>query len=279
MAAYPKVLVPLSILVFFSCGNTPVAFSLKTERTTLQSTYVKDSFDIYVTLPSTYDESKKNFPVIFYLDANLKSGNTLRVIVDDFSKKQRPIPAVFIGVGHFGNYHVLRRRDLITPYAKDKNDSLISEDPNFGQTKNFYLFMQNELIPYVERNYRVTTNRTLVGHSLGGLFTFYCLFQKERMFTKFVALSPALWINDGNIYDFEEKYRRDSAVLHASLFLCVGGAERFNYILSGARKMKAYLAKNPFEGLHLEYYEFPGETHNSEVSLALEKVLPLLKSQ
>jgi predicted alpha/beta superfamily hydrolase len=103
------------------------------------------------------------------------------------------------------------------------------------------------------------------------------LFKKERSFTNFVSLSPALWINHENIYAYEKRYRTDSADLHANVYLCVGGAERLNYILSGAKKMKSELEKNPFTGLHFEYHEFGGETHNGEVPLALRMILPRLK--
>jgi hypothetical protein len=51
---------------------------------------------------------------------------------------------VFAGIGHFDNYHVLRRRDFITPFIKNQNDSLISDDKNYGQTENFYLFLKKE---------------------------------------------------------------------------------------------------------------------------------------
>jgi predicted alpha/beta superfamily hydrolase len=98
------------------------------------------------------------------MDANLKSGNKLRTIIDEFNTKRQPVNAVFVGVGHFANYHVLRRRDFITPFIPDKKDSLVSDDKNYGQTENFYLFLKSELIPYIEKNYKVTSNRTLVVH-------------------------------------------------------------------------------------------------------------------
>ena len=277
MKTFLKIFLPVLLIIFLSCGSTAINTSLQTRRVSLQSGFVKDSFDIQITLPPAYRNSSKSFPVIFYMDANLKSGNKLRAIVDEFNQKGKSISAVFVGVGHPGNYHVLRRRDFITPFINDKNDSLISNDKNYGQTENFYLFLKKELIPYIEKNYRVTSNRTLIGHSLGGLFAFYCLLKKERLFTNFISLSPALWINHENIYAFEKKYRHDSISLNANLYLCVGGAEKFNYILTGAKKMKAYLETNSFHGLYFEYHEFAGETHNSEVPLALNKILPKLK--
>jgi predicted alpha/beta superfamily hydrolase len=228
-------------------------------------------------LPAVYAAPLKSFPIVFYMDANLKSGNVMRNIIDEHNKQGEAINAVFVGIGHRGNYHSLRRRDFITPFIKNEKDSLISNDKVYGQAENFYLFLQKELIPYIEKNYKVNSNRTLAGHSLGGLFTFYCLFKKERLFTNFIALSPALWINHENIYACEKNYRQDSASLVANLYVCAGGAEKFNYILSGARKMKAYLEKNSFRDLHFEYYEFAGETHNSEVPVALNRILTRLK--
>jgi predicted alpha/beta superfamily hydrolase len=288
MAAHKVVLFFLLLVSFFSCGNTPRSYPCRgwergtgtraTDRVTLHSTFVQDSFDIYVTLPPDYANSQKSFPLILYMDANLKSGQRLRTIVDELREKQSSIDAVFVGVGHFGNYHAVRRRDFIPP-SINENDSLISDDPMYGQAERFYSFLRLELIPYIEGKYRVTPNRTLIGHSLGGLFTFYCLFKKGRLFTNFVALSPSLWVNNENMYDFLMRYRRDSADLHARLYLCVGGAEKLNFILSGAHKMRAYLEKNRFESLHFEYQEFPGETHNSEVPLALNKLLPALRLQ
>ena len=273
-----KIFFAILLFHFFSCGSTGnITTSLKTVRVTFPSGFVKDSFDIHITLPASYDSSSKSFPVLFYMDANLKSGNKLRDIINEFNKEGKPVNAVFVGVGHFTNYHVLRRRDFITPFIKVQNDSLTSDDKNYGQGENFYLFLKNELAPYIEKNYKVNSNRTVIGHSLGGLFAFYCLFKKERLFTHFVSLSPALWINHGNIYDFEKKYRQDSVGLHANLYLYVGGAEKFNYILTGAQKMRDHLVKDPFPGLHFEYHEFKGETHNSEVPLALRMVIPKLE--
>ena len=282
MAAHKIALFLLVFVLFFSCGpcqgSNRGTGTRETDRVTLHSTFVQDSFDIYVTLPPNYPNSQKSFPMVVYMDANLKSGQKLRAIVDELEEKGGTIDAVFVGIGHFGNYHAVRRRDFITP-SINQNDTLISDDPMYGQAERFYAFLRRELIPYVEGKYRVNPNRTLIGHSLGGLFTFYCLFKKERLFTNFVALSPSLWVNNENIYDFLMRYRRDSTDLHASLYLCVGGAEKLNFILSGAHKMKAYLEKNRFKSLHFEYEEFPGETHISEVPLALNKLLPMLKLQ
>jgi uncharacterized protein len=271
--------ISLFFCLAIACGSNtkPEKLSLPVQRFTIYSGFVKDSFDIHIALPAGYDTSVNSYPVIYYMDANLKSGKVLRSIISDMNTSGKPIKAIFVGVGHFSNYRVLRRRDYITPFIKDANDSLISDEKNFGQTENYYQFLKNELIPHIEKTYHTTGHRSYIGHSLGGLFAYYCLFKKDRLFKNYVSLSPALWINYYNIFEFEKKYRRDSASLNATLYMCVGGYERLNKILTGGRKMDEFLKQNTYRQLKYTYKEYKGETHNSEVPLALNEILPHLE--
>jgi uncharacterized protein len=249
----------------------------KTIHFTWHSTYVKDSFDIYISLPDGYDTSTVSYPAIYYMDANLKSGKEFRKMVYKARQKGKALNAISIGIGHFENYRELRRRDLITPFVKTNGDSLISNEENFGHCEEFYQFLQYELIPFVEKEYRCDSCRSWVGHSLGGLFAFYCLFKEQHLFRNYVALSPALWINYGNIYDFEKKYYKQSTRLDANVYLCAGSWERLNKIREGARQMKSYMNARQYKGLNLVYKEFEGESHNSEVPIALAEILPALE--
>ncbi len=51
-------------------------------------------------------------------------------------------------------------------------------------------FLKEELIPYVDTNYRTNAYRILYGHSVGGLFTMYTLFNHPDLFTAYLAGSP-----------------------------------------------------------------------------------------
>lgn len=271
---------PLLLLLYVVAGcNGKLSQNVidtKTTHFTWHSKYVKDSFDIYISLPNGYDTSTVSFPVIFYMDANLKSGKEFRKAIYDARQHGKSLNAISVGIGHFRNYRELRRRDLITPFVKTTGDSLISDEDNFGHCEEFYQFLQQELIPFVEKEYRCDSNRSWVGHSLGGLFAFYCLFKQQPLFKNYVALSPALWINYDNIYDFEKKYYQQSTTLNANVYLCAGSWERLNKILTCARQMKKQLDERKYKGLHLVYKEYEGETHNSEVPVALAEILPEL---
>jgi predicted alpha/beta superfamily hydrolase len=51
-------------------------------------------------------------------------------------------------------------------------------------------FLEEELIPFVDNNYRTNAYRILYGHSVGGLFTMYTLFNHPDLFTAYLAGSP-----------------------------------------------------------------------------------------
>ena len=68
----------------------------------------------------------------------------------------------------------LRARDL-TPIVEEPNES--GQSRQTGGAAEFLSFIQTELIPTIERDYRVDpANRVLAGHSFGGLFVLYVLF-------------------------------------------------------------------------------------------------------
>src|SRR5690606_39393109 len=61
--------------------------------------------------------------------------------------------------------NVNRERDFTLTKLKTKR-------PNrMGGGRNFLNFIEKELIPFIDKNYRTEPNRILVGHSLGGLLT------------------------------------------------------------------------------------------------------------
>jgi predicted alpha/beta superfamily hydrolase len=266
---------PVVLLLNCSGKLSQQVIDTHTTHFTWHSKFVKDSFDIYISLPDNYEKSDSSYNTVYYMDANLKSGKAFRQAILDYRKNGSSINAISIGIGHFRNYRELRRRDLITPFVAS-GDSLISDEDNFGHCEEFYLFLQNELIPYIEKNYRCAKERSFVGHSLGGLFAFYCLFKNPHLFRNHVALSPALWINYGNIYEFEKKYYSQSKTLSARLWLCTGTRETMNKILYGGREMKKYLDSRKYAELDFRYKEFEGETHNSEVPEAYKMILPEL---
>jgi predicted alpha/beta superfamily hydrolase len=233
----------------------------------MYSLNVKDSFEIYISTPEGSDSQTNYSEVLYYTDANLKSGKKLRELLkkDSVSRSKK---ILFIGIGHIGNYHQLRRRDFILPFIQ--NGDTIPRSADYGQVTRFYQFLELELIPSIESKYHSAGKRTILGHSLGGLFAVYCLFSNKGLFDRYFALSPALWIDKYQIYSFN--HLGEKPVINSHLFLFAGSKEDFNHILKGVKEMYSFLKSKNYPGLSCMYHIYGG-THNGYISRSLGIIL------
>lgn len=221
-----------------------------------------------MNLPKDY-KPDTGYSIVLYLDANLKSGTEIRRQIALEENRDRLSKVIFIGVGHIGNYRKLRRRDFLPPLLTNGTPT-ISTDPGYGHAEKFYLFLEEELIPFINETYANDGKYTLVGHSFGGLFAFYCLLKPSSLFTNYVAISPSLWVNSSDIFEWEERLHSNAKELNASLYHSCGKGEWANRVLSSSRKMKALLSSRKYSGLHYIYTEHPGKTHHATVPVSIE---------
>jgi predicted alpha/beta superfamily hydrolase len=99
------------------------------------------------------------------------------------------------------------------------------------------------------------------------------MYQEERLFRRFMALSPSLRVNKKNILEYEKHFASTHKELPVYLYLSGGKGERINYILTGNRKMKALIEKRKFSGLQFDYQEIPWKGHHGQVAVSLRYIL------
>ena len=68
----------------------------------------------------------------------------------------------------------------------------VTGEGSYGNQTNFLAYIKNEVIPYVEDNYRIRRHKTAVGHSLGGSFVIHSLLTEPTLFDNYIAISPNL---------------------------------------------------------------------------------------
>jgi predicted alpha/beta superfamily hydrolase len=229
-----------SILMAFGCTPPPVDDA----DFKIHSTEVGDDFEIIVNLPDNYS-SRKSYPLVLYLDAGINSGKKMPNLVREKKKD-----VVLVGVKHLGSYKKLRRRDFIQAHMKKKDSdyAYYSNDSNYGQAEKFHSFLKKELLPQLNEKYSISKNdKTLVGHSLGGLFVVYACFRKDRLFDNFLAISPSLWINYQNIWDFERAYFKENKSLYAKYNLAAGSYEIVNLVKYNTNIFHAHISKRNYE--------------------------------
>ncbi len=237
---------------------------------------VGDSFEVYILKPKNFSASKK-YHIVYFLDANINSGIALTALINKEYAAQQCDSLVFIGIGHKGNFHVKRRRDFLPPKYENGTDEK-SNDKDYGHADLFYSFLTEQLAPMVEQNINTTGNRSLIGHSFGGLFAYYALIKPKSFFKNYFALSPSLWVEGSNFFKREEDFfKGQNGFDRKYLYMATGTLEFANYVLSTSRKMDGVLKERNYKNLEVEYVEKNWANHNTHVPLTLVEVLSKIK--
>ncbi len=185
----------------------------------INSQVVDQEYDLYVNLPRNYSDTNRKFPVLFLLDAQWDFPLMQALYGEQYYDGLVP-DIVIVGItwgGENPNHDALRARDF-TP-----SDSAPTQTS--GNAPKFLEFIKTELIPFVESNYRVTNDRTIVGSSLGGLFTLYAMFNETNLFSKYILTSPALQVGNGILGEIEKSFSKKNSEINARLYMAIGGYE------------------------------------------------------
>jgi hypothetical protein len=225
---------------------------------------------ILVRVPAGYETNKLRYPVLYMTDGNAHIGHTSST-VEFLARNGRMSEMIVVGITNTD-----RTRDLspthVTTTVAGGNTAL--QFPTSGGGDKFLKFIETELIPEIEKRYRVQPYRILAGHSLGGLFAIHAMVSRPELFNSYVAVSPALqWDNQVVVKRAEDffKTRKD---WQATLFMSLGHEP--GPIEDGFYQLKQVLEKNSPKGFEWEARVLDDEDHGSVVLhshyLALRKV-------
>lgn len=159
------------------------------------SAYLKETRVLNIYLPDGYSQDSATlYPVIYLLDGSADEDFIhIAGLVQfcNFPWVDILPKSIVVGIAN-----VDRRRDFTFPTSvvQDKKDY-----PSSGASGNFISFIEKELQPYIERQYKVNKDRMLIGQSLGGLLATEILFTKPALFRQYVIISPSLWWNNESL--------------------------------------------------------------------------------
>lgn len=127
-------------------------------------------------LPDGYEDSDKEYPVIYMMNGHIISTfANAAATIDNLSSERIP-DMILIGISNTG---VARK------YWSCPNDT--------GYVKNgeiFYDFLNKELIPEIQKNYRTNGYKILAGQSNTGLFVMYNFLLYPELFNAYIVASP-----------------------------------------------------------------------------------------
>jgi predicted alpha/beta superfamily hydrolase len=257
------------------------------EMHTLHSENLSQDLLLFVKLPFAYQNENKNYPILYCLDGNYyfpfysAPSFVFEAPWNDAKK------IIIVGVGYaidddrmkgLAQIVTWRTRDFspvqsrkIKERSKNFLKTVFKEDMEIhtGGAEMFLRSLCDEVIPFVERNYRTDNqNRGLAGYSLGGTFGLYTLFQKSHYFQNYFVGSPWIW---QELFDKEKKFAESHQDLQARVFMSLG-SEETNY-LEDFTKIKECLESRAYPRLDLDTQIFEGEDHNSCIAPAISRAL------
>jgi predicted alpha/beta superfamily hydrolase len=232
---------PAGVLCFLSAAAAVRAKDADVREAVLPltETYIQHSaisgrdYRISVARPLV-EQAAQKYPVVYVLDADELFGlatETARLLEDD---DEIP-PVLVVGIGYpirsFADAMGPRTTDFTVavdkPYEQLVNDLTGGRrHVETGGAPAFLRFIREELKPFIASHYPVDPNdATIVGHSLGGLFGMYVLFDSTDTFSRYVIGSPCLRCGGSDLIKREGQYAGDHRDLAARLYMDIGSNE------------------------------------------------------
>ncbi|MFT3884380.1 MAG: alpha/beta hydrolase-fold protein [Flavobacteriales bacterium] len=218
--------------------GSPVPFQLGVVEA-IRSAVLNEERTLNIALPQGYHpDSAARYPVIYLLDGGADEDFihvTGALQFAAFAWVAWQPPSIVVGIASTD-----RKRDLTFPttIAADKE-----QFPTTGGSGAFMRFIGEEVIPFVEANYRTGGERMLIGQSLGGLFAAEVLIKRPELFTRYLIVSPSLWWDDGSLLKVPAAFLSDPAKAPTEVYIAVGKEGR--RMGGDAERLHALVKKSP----------------------------------
>ncbi|MEM6380599.1 MAG: alpha/beta hydrolase-fold protein, partial [Bacteroidota bacterium] len=247
------ILVGISLLLFTlsasaQASEEPVAIGFKIS---IESKVLSESRPILIRLPIDYEESEQSYPVIYVMDGYGHFHHTTGTV--NFLSRNNLMPkSIVVAIPNTTD----RTRDLTPPE--------VSDEPQFstaGGADNTLKFIETELMPYINKTYRTTDYKVLIGHSFGGLFAIHAMLHHEGLFNAHLAISPSLWWNDQDKVSELEDFLAAEPKQRAKLYMTLGNEG--GAMKGGVWKFAAVLGENNPSMIDWEFVPMEKETHGT----------------
>lgn len=198
----------------------------------LSSKILNEERGVQIYLPPSYQDSDKTYPVVYLLDGQRFF---LHVVSLSQSFQQFQLAPEFIIVGI--------------------NNSYPDRFQNFGEGKeNFKGFLEDELMPYVNENFRTKDENLLFGWEYGGSFVFHMMMDHPTHFNAYLMASPFPIFEAIDDLD-------TSSNMETQLYFAVSPDEYD--VRHSTEKLNSKFIAHPIDELDWKYFEFELEEHRS----------------
>ena len=271
------------ILLFIAMMAPSLALSEKkpftierSELITITSENNEREYELYIKTPRSYSSEKdKIYPLVFLNDGHLSFplASSITRQMSGGGVIEEPI-IVGISYDKKTSWQIARTRDYTpTKSLNEKNGYSDDARKNSGGAKDYLVFIEDELIPYLRKKYRINTQKEIyVGHSFGGLFGGFILKTKPHIFDYYILSDPSFWYHNRSILDIQSNL----SSIKTNIFISSQGKEAAkDCILCMAKNAKDFSdeLKISLPAASIEYFVMENEIHETMYSRSIAQGL------
>lgn len=172
------------------------------------------AYRIYVAKPVTTEAPPpQGYPVIYLTDGDFNFHTAAdAVLLQSVGLEVKH--AYVVGIGYGKDWQTASRARCadLTPFPPDSatlaalEAAPLTKGAVYGEAESFHRFLIEELRPQIEAAYPVDRSDTILsGHSFGGLFALYVLFNHPEAYRTYLVNSPSINWNNGAILKQEAR--------------------------------------------------------------------------
>jgi len=218
-------------------------------RISIDSNVLKEKRNLLVHLPDSYSKSNKPYPVLYLLDGGRHFNHA--IMATQVLQNDKRVPELIIvaitNTRSWGSDGGSRQRDL--GYEKE----------------NFTNYLENEVMSYVNKNYRTTGLNTLFGHSLAGYFSASLLATQPELFKNYIAASPVIQDEEIDIYKKILNNSKTKNTAEKSFYFSLASEDeaRRKSVTDAVNNFAKLLTEQPPKKLNWHYEYFDNQTHST----------------
>ncbi len=238
--------------------GTPTDIS-EGRRFTFHSRVLDEDRVVFVSTPPSYDhDGARRYPVLYLTDGQFNFDEA-RSSAGFLSRNVLIPQMIVVGVVTIKD----RTRDLYSTKADFKFGSRTIPFPTSGNGDHFLEFIQSELLPWVDANYRTTSLRLLAGHSAGGNFALHAMRTKPMLFQAVIAISPWLaWDDHRELHELQASLATAKTPVRALFFSYTDPVHDGPDMKGDIDALSAALTTRNDPALRWSMSAYPGETHD-----------------
>lgn len=236
--------------------------SISNDVFSVSSKILNQDRKIYIHVPKSDSSNlNKTFPVLYLLDGE-NHFHILSAYIDYLSHWKIIPPIIVVGI-----INIDRRKDLTPTHSIINFDGKTDFTYNTtGGNEQFLQFIEKELMPYIETNYKTSPFKIFAGHSFGGITTINCMLTHPALFDAYIAVSPSLWWDDKYLIKLAGKTLATLSSADKKIFYSNGNEGGSFH--SDLMKFDTLITTSALKGFKYKYKYYPDETHMTEPIVA-----------